>query len=404
MKFTRILALALVLFCVALPVASFAAEATAEIQPQKDEIYVRVGKTAAIHLTVTPRAARIAGVTYESDNEAVATVTSHGVVNGISNGTCQITVTSKHDPSVTATIAVSVITWGKKLALEAASSSVLVGNTVQLTPVFQPAETSIQKAAYKSSNPHIATVDASGLVTGVKAGKVTITATAIDGSKIHARTTVQVMQSVEAVDFPTPRVRVGVNYHGTFTASLSPRNATNHNMTWTSADSSIATVSGTKNSVRIQGHAWGETQITGVTEDGGFQIQFIADIGSLKHAVSVRGLTMHNGKPHITLRNVSNLNITEIRYEIKGFDSKGNQVPMSRNNDILYGTYDHDLEPGQDTIHGQFYFNHPIDYDINYYELAITGITTDTGYYDRNGAVHNNYNLDESNYEWKTSN
>ena len=403
MKCSKILALVLVLFCVMLPLAGVAAEAPTEVQPQKDAIYVRAGKTAAIHLTITPRAARNAGVTYESDNEEVATVTSHGVVNGIGNGTCQITITSKHDPSVTATVSVSVITWGKKMQLTAEKPSVLVGETLQLSPVFEPAETSVQQASYKSSNTHIATVDENGLVTGVKAGKVTITATAIDGSRIHAKANVQVVQSVEAVDFPTPRVRVGVNYHGTFTASLQPKNATNHNMTWTSEDTSIATVSGSKNSVRIQGHAWGQTQITGVTEDGGYEVQFIADIGSLRHAIDVRHLTLHDGKPHITLENVSNLNITEVRYQIKGYDSKGNQVAMSRNDATLYGTYDHDLAPGESTTHGEFHFSHPIDYDIDYYELAITGITTDTGYYDRNGVEHNNFNLAESNFDWKTS-
>ena len=394
----------LMLLCVLLPLEAFATGAQAVIEPQSDVLYVRVGKSASIHLKVSPRAARSKGVTYESSDETIATVNAHGAVSGHQSGQCEVTITSKYDETVQAKVQVNVIIPAKKIHLTADSETVSVGETVQLYTSFEPAETSIQQATYKSANPHIATVDENGVVTGVKAGKVYITATAIDGTKVHTKGTIQVTQPVTGVSFKTPRARVGVNYHGTFTAELEPKNATNHAMTWVSANPDIATVSGDKNSVRVQGKAWGETQITGTTADGGYQVSFMADIGSLKHAVRIKQLKVSDGKPHITLINGSNLEITRIFYEIRGYDSAGNQIPMSSDQSTLHGSYDHTLEPGDRTVHGEFNFIHKLHYPaLAYYDLAITGWETDTGYFNRYGETLYSYHLSDANFEWSTS-
>ncbi len=78
------------------------------------------------------------------------------------------------------------------LSLEKTSVGVLPGKTVQLNPVFTPSNTTETGLTWTSSNTAIATVDSSGVVTGVKNGTVTITAKSTVKPKISATCTVKV--------------------------------------------------------------------------------------------------------------------------------------------------------------------------------------------------------------------
>lgn len=403
MRIRKTIPLLCAILCFVLPLAALAADAPTEITPKKEVYYVNEGKRVDIRLSISPRAARTKGVTYESDNEAIATVNSRGRVVGVAQGSCNILVTSKYD-GTSIQVPVQVILPVKSIALSAPSTTLRAGEQLQLSTAFTPADATVQTATYKSSKSKIATVDENGLVTGITAGKVSIVANATDGSKARGKITLTIEQPVTGVSYKTPHVRVGVNYHGSFTATLEPKNATNHNMTWVSDDPSIASVSGSKNKMRIEGYQWGQTTVTGTTEDGGYQVSIVVDIGSLRHAVRIHALTMRDGKPRIAMKNNSNMNITQVRYLIKGYDKDGNVVPMSRDQDVLRGSYDHALAPGDSTQHGNFNFIHKSDFaNLDHFELAITGWNCDTGYYNSKGEVLYSYNLAEDHYEWIAS-
>jgi glucosylceramidase len=63
------------------------------------------------------------------------------------------------------------------------SASVIVNNTTQLKATIIPANATNTNVNWESSNTAVATVNASGLVAGIKIGTATITATSQDGSK-----------------------------------------------------------------------------------------------------------------------------------------------------------------------------------------------------------------------------
>jgi len=69
------------------------------------------------------------------------------------------------------------------VAVAATNANVAIGATRQLTALVSPTTASNQSVTWTSSDATIATVDSKGLVTGVKAGNVTITATTADGGK-----------------------------------------------------------------------------------------------------------------------------------------------------------------------------------------------------------------------------
>jgi len=67
------------------------------------------------------------------------------------------------------------------VALDKSTANVTVGKPVQLTTTVSPSNATDKGVTWESSDTSIATVDESGLVKGVKAGKATITAITDDG-------------------------------------------------------------------------------------------------------------------------------------------------------------------------------------------------------------------------------
>lgn len=81
------------------------------------------------------------------------------------------------------------------VTLDQTTASVEVGKTVTLNATVQPDNASDKNVTWSSSNETLATV-ADGVVTGVAAGDVTITATASDGTTT-AEATVTVTATTE---------------------------------------------------------------------------------------------------------------------------------------------------------------------------------------------------------------
>lgn len=68
------------------------------------------------------------------------------------------------------------------VVLNPESSSVEIGSTVQLSETVSPVDASDKSVTFSSSDELVATVDSSGLVTGVAEGTATITVTTNDGT------------------------------------------------------------------------------------------------------------------------------------------------------------------------------------------------------------------------------
>ena len=79
----------------------------------------------------------------------------------------------------------------ESVTLTPATASVFVGATSQLTEVLLPTNATNKSVTWSSSNPAVATVNSTGLVTGVSVGTATITVTTVDGN-ITATSTVTI--------------------------------------------------------------------------------------------------------------------------------------------------------------------------------------------------------------------
>ena len=117
------------------------------------------------------------GYELTSSDESIVTVEGD-VVTAVGLGDAVITAKStKYD--VEGTVTLSVVVPAKKINMSAEFSKIAVGGTSQISYTTKPTEASgVQvKLTYESSDNNIATVDSSGIVTGIAPGKVTITGT-----------------------------------------------------------------------------------------------------------------------------------------------------------------------------------------------------------------------------------
>ena len=170
-------ALAAAMVVTAFPVANAEAASTAKLSATKATLYVGQSKTLKV---TTPKTWKSVKVKATSSKKSVASVKKSGkkvTVKAVKAGTAKVTVkvtAKKAGKSVKKTLTFKATVKNPSLTLKAADV-VAVGTTEQITATVKPANT---KVTYTSDKTDVATVDEKGLVTGVKAGEVTITAKA----------------------------------------------------------------------------------------------------------------------------------------------------------------------------------------------------------------------------------
>lgn len=121
----------------------------------------------------------------KSSDKKVASVTSAGLVKAKKAGTAKITVTPKKGGKLTLTLKVEDPNKPTAVAIaQGKSARLAAGETLQLTAAVSP-DTASQAVSWKSSDIKVAVVDKNGLVTALKKGKATITATT--GNKLSAK-------------------------------------------------------------------------------------------------------------------------------------------------------------------------------------------------------------------------
>ncbi len=324
-----------------------------EITLDKPEVTIDTGRSTAIRATVLPKDANNKNVVWASSDENIARVNADGRVTGVALGECTVTCTDKQTGTVQASAVVHVQQPVTKVKLGEAPA-VYAGETAQLTWTTEPANASNPAVAFKSGNTKVLTVSEDGTVTGVKAGETWVTVTSTDGSNRQAKVKVKVYQHVTGVHMKRHTAYIDLRTKSNTTAVLEPDTATNHNMTWVSADPSIATVEPIRNQpqrISIHGVSEGVTVITGTTEDGGFQTSIPVLVGHWEKSLKIQEAKVKGADAVLKVKNVSDLTITSIKVEVSVFDNEGKPVPCnSKDNSNTYVmTYKKTLEPGDVT-------------------------------------------------------
>ena len=228
------------------------------------------GESFTLTATVEP-AKTTDTVVWSSSNEAVATV-SDGTVTAAKAGTTEITATAgnvKATCTVTVSDPVYKVTDIKLTA--APSRRIAAGKKVKLKASIAPSNAIDKSVTWTSSNKKVATVNAKGLVTFKKnAGgkKVTITATAKDGSKKFAKITLTCMKgSVKSIKL-SGKTTVKSGKTTKLKAKVSTKNGkANKTVVWSSSNTKLATVDKNGKVKTVKGKK-GTVKITAKATDG----------------------------------------------------------------------------------------------------------------------------------------
>jgi uncharacterized protein YjdB len=187
-------------------------------------------------------------VMWQSSDPTVATVGSYGLLTSLKAGTVTITasmgsVSGTANVTVTAPVLIAII-------VGTPSPSLALGLTEQLTAIGQYSDKSTQnltsQVIWQSSDSTVATVNAGGLLTPVKGGTVTVSATmgTVVGTANVTVTSVTLTSII--VGTPSPSLASGLTEQLTATGVFSDQSTQDFTtqVTWQSSDATIASVNG----------------------------------------------------------------------------------------------------------------------------------------------------------------
>ena len=224
---------------------------------------IKIGEELALHPRVVTTNAN-KNVSWASTNPEVATVDALGVVKGLAAGKTNIVV-EMEEGAFTDMCEVSVYAPLTGITLAQSQVEMNVGDEEALTITIAPAG-SQEDLVWASSNETIATVSETGVVTAVAPGEAVITVSTKDGRLTQTCRVKAVPVAVTGVNIVAMGATVGKNGLQ-LTATVLPQNATNKNVSWTSSDETIATVSETGKVTAVMP---GNATITVTTEEGSF--------------------------------------------------------------------------------------------------------------------------------------
>ena len=236
--------------------------ATVTVSPSPATVIVQ----NAVTLTATTKDANgntLTGraITWTTSNASIATVSASGVVTGVAPGTATITATSE---GKSGTASVTVIPPPvATVTVSPATASVFVPETTTLTATTKDANGNTltgRSVAWSTSNALVATVTQGGVVTGVAPGTATITATS-EGKSGSATVTVSLVPAATVTISPS-NATIASGSTTTFSAVVRDASGTvvnGYTVTWTSSNSSVASVS---NSGVVTGALVGTATIT----------------------------------------------------------------------------------------------------------------------------------------------
>ena len=205
----------------------------------------RVAIAERIKLTATtlPEGFSDGKLTWETSDKDIATIDAFGVVKGVSRGTCTIIATSV-DGGYSAECTVTVVQPVEGIMLDKHTCTLKIDNSDKLYAQITPASADNKKIIWNSSNLQTVSVDDKGNVVGVASGTAYIYAIADDNIAIADSCLVTVTQPVTGVMIDIPALNFeNVGESATINAIVTPDNASNKEVRWTSTNPGVCVVS-----------------------------------------------------------------------------------------------------------------------------------------------------------------
>ena len=239
------------LLCLLVSIVTVPASVSAAAKLNQKSITLNVKKSYTLKVTGTKEK-----VTWTTSNKKVATVSAKGVVKAVKKGTA--TITAKYVKKKLA-CKVTVKQPVTSVKLNNGTVTLTTGKTVALKATVLPQNANNKAVSWISSNKKVATVSSAGIVKAVGVGTATITVKAKDGSQKKASCKVTVKPAISNIELSQTSVTMIKGKSITLVANIKPNGISNKEITWTSSNPRIATVSSTG---VVKGIATGTATIT----------------------------------------------------------------------------------------------------------------------------------------------
>ena len=255
------------------------------------------GEEATLTASVFPSDATQSTLTWRSDKPEVATVDQDGNVRAVKAGVAVITVSVSE--TVFETCTVTVVSRVTGISFDVDELEILPGESHQLKVTVLPENASVPDVNWSSDNAKVAKVSDTGLVTGLSAGEATIHAVTKDGGKM-ATCLVKVGTPVSGISLSKSSASMYVGDSPlALTATITPSNASDKSVVWSSSDASVASVTaGSGLDATVTPVAAGTATITVSTPDGKFSASCVLTVKQHVTGVSISksSLTLYTGQ------------------------------------------------------------------------------------------------------------
>lgn len=242
------------------------------------EISLDLGKSTQLSVALSPANTTDEPVLhFSSSAPSVVSVDQDGVVEALSAGSAQITV-SAGNISAECTVSVNVPLEGIELVQK--QMQLEKGGSGQLETALLPADTTeMPEISYGSSNPAVAVVDAEGLVTAVGAGTAVIFASA---GTYSDSCDVRVTAPLQSVSLDKSDVTMWTGESTVLSVGYLPGDTTDdRTVIWVSSDPAVAAVNGGT----VQAVSEGTCTITATA--GGKSASCIVRVATFVHVAAV---------------------------------------------------------------------------------------------------------------------
>ena len=211
------------------------------ISLNKTTLTLTEGDSETLVATVTPDDATDKTVTWSSSDSAVATV-DNGKVTAVKEGTATITAKAG-EKSATCSVSVSKnVIAVTEITLNKTSLSLKEDESETLVATVKPDDATDKTVTWSTSDSNVATVDESGKVAAIKEGSATITAKAGEQSATCKVAVSKNVVAVTGISLNKTTLTLTEGESETLVATVTPDDATDKTVTWSSSDSAVATV------------------------------------------------------------------------------------------------------------------------------------------------------------------
>ena len=217
------------------------------------DLFMPLNATYTIALTLTPPRGYVENQEFTSSNENVVIVDNSGLVTAVGEGEATISF-SVNNGAFRKDLNVyvnrnynntEIIVTPEKISFDGEVFKIKVGTTEKLTFAVLPDNTDRTKLEWKSSDESVVTVDENGRIKGLKEGKATITLSSVNGENDRIDVEVESdIVEVTDINLSITDINMTAGQTQTIIPLVSPDNASNKALSFSSYDSSIANIVG----------------------------------------------------------------------------------------------------------------------------------------------------------------